>query len=289
MLYIRLALTSALIALATVGVAQVWQAWFQDAWTRDGRIQADVISLAAETAGRVTAVHAVENRAVVAGELLVEIDPRSYRLAVARAEAALAAARAAAARTRVDAERFDRLAAQGSAAVSAADRERADAALATAEAEASGAATALEEARLALERTQVRAPADGTVTNLRLRPGDYASPGATLLAMVETGTFRVQAYFLETKLPGIRPGAAARIRLMSGGPVLTGHVQGLAPAIADLANPDAPSGLAAPAASFEWVRLARRTPVRIALDPLPPGVVLVAGMTASVTVEAARP
>ncbi|MEC9433162.1 MAG: HlyD family secretion protein [Pseudomonadota bacterium] len=287
MLYIRLALTSALVALAILGAAQVWQAWSRDAWTRDGRVQADVISLAAETAGRVVAVHAVENGAVAAGDVLVEIDPRSYRLAEARAEAAVAAARAAVARARVDAERFDRLAAQGSAAVSEADRERADAALAAAEAEAAGATAALEEARLALERTRLRAPADGVVANLRLRPGDYATPGATLLAMVETGSFRVQAYFLETKLPGIRPGAPARIRLMSGGPVLTGHVQGLAPAIADAADPDAPSGLAAPEASFEWVRLARRTPVRIALDPPPPGVTLVAGMTASVIVEAA--
>ena len=289
MLYLRLALTSTLVALAILGTAQVWQVWSRDAWTRDGRIQADVISIAAETAGRVVAVHAIENGAVEAGEVLVEIDPRSWALAVARAEASLAAAHAAVARLRVDAERFDRLAAQGSAAVSEAERERADAALAAARAEAAGAEAALEEARLALERTRIRAPADGVVANLRLRPGDYATPGATLLAMVETGTFRVQAYFLETKLPAIRPGARARIRLMSGGPVLTGHVQGLAPAIADVTNPDAPSGLAAPEASFEWVRLARRTPVRIALDPPPPGVALVAGMTASVTVEAAEP
>ena len=75
---------------------------------------------------------------------------------------------------------------------------------------------ALQQARLDLERTQVRAPVSGYVTNLQTREGDYAHAGVPLLALVDRDSFYVSGYFEETKLPGIRVGSRARVELMSG-------------------------------------------------------------------------
>ena len=52
------------------------------------------------------------------------------------------------------------------------------------------------------------------MTNLRLRPGDYAEAGNTKVAVVDSSSFWVTGYFEETKLAGIAPGMKARIRLM---------------------------------------------------------------------------
>lgn len=70
---------------------------------------------------------------------------------------------------------------------------------------------------------------------------------------------------------------------MAGDRVLKGRVQGLSRAIA---NPTAAGGLlAAVDPNFQWIRLAQRIPVRIALEEVPADVALAAGMSASVVVK----
>ena len=69
-------------------------------------------------------------------------------------------------------------------------------------------------ARLNLERSAVRAPVNGFVTNLELRPGDYLSAGRAALALVDSDSFHIAGYFEETKLPRIRPGDRATARVM---------------------------------------------------------------------------
>ena len=104
---------------------------------------------------------------------------------------------------------------------------------------------------------------NGFVTNLTATVGDYASRGTGVLALVDSDSFYVYAYFMETKLPGVKMGSEAKVRLMAGGVVLRGTVQGLSRAIA---NPTAAGGglLASVDPNFEWIRLAQRIPVRIA-------------------------
>ena len=105
------------------------------------------------------------------------------------------------------------------------------------------------------------------------------------MALVDDSTFYVQAYFEETKLPRIKVGAPVKIWLMSAGEPMKGHVQSISRGITDRnANPDSQL-LAEVEPTFNWVRLAQRIPVRIALDKVPDGVNLSAGMTASVQVE----
>jgi multidrug resistance efflux pump len=102
--------------------------------------------------------------------------------------------------------------------------------------------------------------------------------------LVEAGSFWVDGYFRETSLHAIEVGDPAKIRLLGDPHLLSGHVESIARAI-DV--PDAKSderGLATVNPVFTWVRLARRVPVRIRLDHVPPGIQLVAGMTATVEI-----
>ena len=75
----------------------------------------------------------------------------------------------------------------------------------------------MEVANLNLERTEVRAVADGYVTNLELHAGDYVQAGSPALALVDITSFHVVGYFEETKLPRIKVGARVSVALMGSG------------------------------------------------------------------------
>ncbi len=145
---------------------------------------------------------------------------------------------------------------------------------------------ALDAAKLNLERTRVVAPVDGYVTNLQVFKGDYASAGQAKLAIVDSHSFWVYGYFEETKLPRVKIGAKAEMRLMSGG-VLKGHVESISRGIYDRDNPQSRDLVADVNPTFNWVRLAQRVPVRIHIDEVPKDLVLSAGTTCTVIVEPA--
>jgi multidrug resistance efflux pump len=100
-----------------------------------------------------------------------------------------------------------------------------------------------------------------------------------------TKTVCNRRYFEETKLPMIHVGDRAAIHLMGESKDLYGHVEGIAGGIEDRDRSSGASLLANVNPTFNWVRLAQRIPVRIALDPTPPDVRLVAGRTATVVVN----
>lgn len=146
---------------------------------------------------------------------------------------------------------------------------------------------AMQTAELNLERTQVRAPVDGYATNVQVRVGDFANAGAQQLALVDSRSYYIYGYFEETKLPQLRVGDPVDVRLMAGGIRLKGRIDGIARGIADRDNPGSPNQLPNVNPVFNWVRLAQRIPVRIDIDAsrMPAGNVLVAGMTATITVH----
>ena len=147
--------------------------------------------------------------------------------------------------------------------------------------------TSLATAQLNLQRTEVRAPVDGYITNLLVRVGDYASAGAPRLALIDSRSFWVDGYFEETKLPHLHVGDPVDIRLMSGGVQLRGTVEGVARGIAGAVDPTGNDLLANINPTFNWVRLAQRVPVRVRIDTehMPAGTVLVAGQTATLIVR----
>jgi multidrug resistance efflux pump len=143
----------------------------------------------------------------------------------------------------------------------------------------------LDQARVNLERTQIRSPVNGYITNLLAQLGDYATVGQNKISVVDADSFWVDGYFEETNLGSIHVGDPASIKLMGYGQIVRGHVGSVARAI-NVANaqPDQ-QGLASVNPIFTWVRLAQRVPVRIDIDQAPDGVRLVAGMTATVQID----
>jgi multidrug resistance efflux pump len=143
----------------------------------------------------------------------------------------------------------------------------------------------LNQAQVNLERTRILAPVDGYVTNLLAQLGDYVNVGINTISLVDADSFWVDGYFEETNLGSIRMGDPAQIKLMGRDQIVRGHVDSIARAI-NVANAQPNSqGVATVNPIFTWVRLAQRIPVRIHIDEVPPGVILAAGMTATVEVN----
>jgi multidrug resistance efflux pump len=320
---LRLGLTAAIVILALFLGRGLWNHYMYSPWTRDARMRAEVVRIAPDVSGLVIRVAVVDNQEVRKGDVLYEIDPARFRFALQQAEASLAAAKASAraAGANIDAvlasaearkteyDMRQEQAARRQALVDVVPKEErnnaksvADSAMAAwHEAQASGhqagaareqalaavalAQVATDTAKLDLERTQVRAPVDGYVTNLTVRTGDYAASGNASMALIDRHGYYVYGYFEETKLPRLHVGDPVDIRLLSGGAHFGGHITGFARGITDRDNPTGSDLLADVNPTFTWVRLAQRVPVRIAIDEasVPRGVILAAGMTATVT------
>jgi multidrug resistance efflux pump len=144
----------------------------------------------------------------------------------------------------------------------------------------------LDQARVNLGRTRIVSPVNGYVTNLLAQLGDYANIGQNKISLVNADSFWVDGYFEETILGPVRVGDPAEIKLMGYDQILRGHVDSIARAI-NVANahPNG-QGVATVNPIFTWVRLAQRIPVRIHIDEVRQGVVLAAGMTATIHINA---
>jgi RND family efflux transporter MFP subunit len=282
---VKFVVTTLVVAAAAAASWFAWQAYMRNPWTRDGRVHADIVEIAPDVSGAVAEVRIKDNQAVRKGDVLFTIDPERYRFALSQAEANVQGREQELEQRRRELERRTRL---SSAAITVEAREQAETAVATAEAAYDQTLAALNTARLNLDRTELRAPVNGFVTNLQVNAGDYATAGRALLAIVNSDSFHVAGYFEETKIRNIREGDRATVRLMGYPDDLQGHVESIARAIADRETAQTSDGLIANVnPTFSWVRLAQRVPVRIALDRVPEDVRLSAGMTATVVVTPA--
>jgi len=278
--FLRVAVTLMVVALAGFAGQRLWAHYEEDPWTRDGRVSADVVQVAPDVSGLVTSVLVRDNQQVTLGTPLFEVDRPRYRLAVAQAQAAVAAQQVQLAQARREARRNQSL----GDLVAGEVREQSMAKVAQLDASLAQARTALDTARLNLARTMVRASVAGTVTNLELRPGDYASAGHPEFAIIDRSSLHIIGYFEETKLPRIHVGDPVQIRLMGEKSTIAGHVQSIAGGIEDRDRNSGANLLANVNPTFSWVRLAQRIPVRITIDRLPAGIALVVGRTATVEI-----
>ncbi|MDR5811466.1 HlyD family secretion protein [Caballeronia sp. LZ019] len=259
----------------------LWVHYMDEPWTRDGRVRAEVVNIAPDVSGAVVQLPVRDNQYVKKGDLLMEIDPSHYQIAVEQAQANVAARAAELRMRRADAARR---ADMDSLVVSREARENASQTASTAAAQLQQAEAALDAAKLNLARTKVYSPVDGYVTNLNVYRGDYATVGAAKLAIVNSHSFWIYGYFEETKLPHVRVGDRAQIRLMSGGE-LKAHVESISRGIYDRDNPQSRELLADVNPTFNWVRLAQRVPVRLKIDEVPDGMLLAAGTTCTVVIR----
>ncbi|WP_095154532.1 HlyD family secretion protein [Pseudomonas sp. Irchel 3E13] len=271
-----------LVLVAAVAIGrQLWVSYMTTPWTRDGRVRADIINVAADVPGYVVDVPVKDNQWVKKGDVLLRIDPEHYEVAVRQAEALVASRKATWDMRKVNASRradMDNL------VISRENRDDASNIANAAQADYQQAQAQLAAAQLDLKRTTILATVDGYVTNLNVHRGDYARTGEAKMAVVDSNSFWVYGFFEETKLPHVKVGAEAELQMMSG-EVLKGHVESISRGIYDRDNPESRELIADVNPTFNWVRLAQRVPVRIHIDEVPEGFLLAAGTTCTVVVK----
>ncbi len=410
------AVTIGLVVVAGIAGWLLYSRFVAHPWTRDGQVRADMVRVSPRVSGYLVEIKVKDNQPVKKGDLLFQIDPEPYRLAVDRARVALDEAResasaleaslraaeagvvqrqvavktaesrieevksgidsadamvqeaasgvayAEAAHGQVDAtleeikreavrarRLFDRRAgslesaqakesaveamkaqlksadagldkaaatlsqakaarveaelrlatarsslaeAQASVPTAVATRDKAAAALGEtgdANVHVRQAKVALAQAELNLQWTSIYAPADGYITNMNLKTDTMVAQGQPFALFVDSSSFRVDAYFQETKLRHIQPGNRVVITIMGHDDrKIEGEVESIGFAInpPSLAATDGPANLVPTIApTFEWIRLAQRVPVRIRFHEIPQDLHLVSGMTASVAIR----
>ncbi len=260
----------------------MWDLYMAAPWTRDGTVRVYVVTMAPQVAGQIVQLPAADNQYVHKGDLLMVIDPTNYRIAVSLAEAAVQQAQVNALNAERQAKRREQLT---TLSTTIEQKQTFETTALANQAAYQQAVANLDQARVNLERTEIRSPVNGWVTNLLAQLGDYANVGQNEISLVDANSFWVDGYFEETNLGSIHEGDPAQIKLMGYSQIVRGHVGSVARAI-NVANAEAAQlGLASVNPIFTWVRLAQRIPVRIHIDHVPAGVRLVAGMTATVQVD----
>ncbi|MBS0232051.1 MAG: HlyD family secretion protein [Proteobacteria bacterium] len=224
--------------------------------TNNALVEANIIQITPLVTGVVSDVKVQEFAAVKSGDVLVKIDPAPFEAALKAAQARLAVAQQQA---------------QGAPAAQAA----------AAKGNVAQAQAAVAKAQTELDNATIKAPADGTVGKVRIRPGDIAKAGMSLFPLVDTSTWWVDANFKETDLARIKPGQNATVWVdMYPSNQLTGKVEAIS-----RASSSAFSLLPAENATGSWVKVVQRFPVRITLTLQPDDPPLGVGASAYVTVD----
>lgn len=303
----------ALLALIAGGIRKL--IWSQSHVSTDNaQVDGHILPVLPKVGGFVQAVRVEENHAVRAGDTLVVLDDRDFRVRLQQADADLAMALAnAGSRQRVgqadaavrqaeanankahaDLERLAPLAAQGivssqqldaaQAAVRSADAAlaAAQAALRGADARVAAARAARDQAALQLSYTRILAPTSGVVSKKNVEVGELVQPGQPLMSVVPLDDVWVTANLKETETADVRPGDPVDVTVDAyAGRHFAGHVESLSPATGarfSLLPPDNATG--------NFTKVVQRIPVRIRLDrpndtshPLRPGMSVVATIT----------
>ncbi len=278
---LRRYLITILVVLAALFIG--WRLWIHyenDPWTRDGRIKADVVQVAPDVTGQVVKINVKDNQQVNIGDVLFEIDPARFELALRQAKAAEEAAKVTLAQAIRESNRNRELKDLVAAEVTEQGQSRVE----EARAALLQAVVNRDKAQLDLDRTKVLAAVDGTVTNLDLRTGSYVTASKPVMALVDRNSYYAEGYFEETKLPNIAEGNRATVKLMSSDTVLEGHVHSVSRGIADRERTTGSNLLQNINPAFNWVRLVQRIPVRVEFDNLPTDTKLVAGQTVTIEV-----
>ena len=278
-------ITFTVVAIAGLILYEMFQDYLLHPWTRDGQVQGQIIQITSRVSGPIITIPIVDNQFVNKDDLLFKIDPRTFAAEVAEARASLAQAKAASAEAKDKAQRARDLYKRDQGAVSKLSLVEKENELRQAEAAVQVAEADLDSAKLDLEFTEVRAPLEGYVTNLNLQIGSYTVENQPAMALVDISGYYVYGFFKETQIENIKPGDRAVVKLMSyPDKPLEGEVDSIGWGIAQQDGSTGNDLLPSINASFDWIRLAQRIPVRVHLTRIPEGVELRLGTTATVIV-----
>ncbi|HEY5792710.1 MAG TPA: HlyD family secretion protein [Chthoniobacterales bacterium] len=276
-------ITGSVVVLAALAALILYGRYLDRPWTRDGQVQANIVGIAPRVAGPIIQIPIKDNQAVKKDDLLFEIDPSTFQAAVDQAAAQLKQTQAAALKSQQNLERTNQLFVTKVVDSETLQNAQDDYTGAVADMEAAQAA--LETAQLNLQYTKVYSPVDGYLTNMNTSLGTYVNAGEQLLALVDSSSFWVAAYFKETQLKHLAPGGKVKITLM-------GHAwepfEGVVNSVGwgvFLENGSAVGNGLLPQVyqTIDWVRLPQRFAVRVDVAGKPP-VPLRIGQTASIAV-----
>lgn len=164
--------------------------------------------------GRVQRLAVEDGEAVVAGQLLAQLEDDDYRSALAAAEAKFGEINSRH-------ERLKKLRELGS--LTETDFEKIDSARTEAQA-------GFDLARRRLDYTQLKAPFPGRVVRHSVAAGTVVAPGVPVFTVLAPAPVWAVLSVPETDAPGIRPGQSVRVNLASaGGRDVDGEVETVSP------------------------------------------------------------
>ena len=187
--------------------------------------------ISAEVEGRLESLPEVGD-AVKKGQVIAALDATSYRLALREVEAEIAPIEALLVFYDREAARLERLAGQNNAAKSRLERTQADRDQALARIRAIKARIAVVKDKL--DRTQIRAPFAGIVTERLRAPGERVEAGAPIARLVDTRRLEIRARVRQQSVPFIRAGD--RLTIRGGGEAIAGKIRTVIPAGDDISR-----------------------------------------------------
>jgi multidrug resistance efflux pump len=277
----RYAATSALVVAALIAAHHGWRIYMTSPWTRDGMVRVQVANVAPQISGQIVEVRAHDNEHVHKGEVLYVIEKFDFQVALDNAKATILNREADLAVKKAQNARRIQLT---TLSTSIEEKQVFDGNAKMAEAAYASAKASLSQAEINLQRTEVRSPVDGYVTNLLMRVGDFARAGTPNLSVIDEHSYWIDAYFEETKFASIHVGGPVEATLLGFQTPIKGRIKSITGGISAANAASSTQGLPNVDPIFTWVRLAQRIPVRIKIEQVPPEITLVAGMTCSISV-----
>ena len=282
---LKIVATLLILTIAVFAALIIWDFYVASPWTRDGSVRVQVANVAPQVSEQITEIRIVDNQFVHRGDVLYVIDPFDFQLALDTKKAQRRQRAADVQVKRVQAERRAHLT---DLATTPEEQQQYAGSAAQAQAAFDAAQAEVAQADINLQRTQVRSPVNGYVTNLLLRVGDYAIASTTNISVIDADSYWIDGYFEETKMAHICIGDRAEAKLMGYHDPIIGQVQTVTRGISVANAAPSTQGLPNVNPVYTWVRLAQRVPVRIRITHVPGGVPLVSGMTVTVTIRGAE-
>ena len=273
--------TGVLVVAALVAARYGWLVYVTSPWTRDGMVRVQVANVAPQISGQIVEVRTYDNQHVHKGDILYVIEKFDFEVALENAKASILTREADLA---VKKAQNARRAILTTLSTSIEEKQVFDGNAKMAEAALLSAKAAFSQAEINLQRTEVRSPVDGYVTNLLMRVGDYARAGTPNISVIDENSYWIDAYFEETKLANIHVGDDVEATLLGYQAPVKGRIESITGGISAANAASSTQGLPNVDPIFTWVRLAQRIPVRIRIGQVPQDVPLIAGMICGVSV-----
>ncbi|MFP2961644.1 efflux RND transporter periplasmic adaptor subunit [Myxococcus sp. 1LA] len=175
------------------------------------------VQITARVPGAVERVRFTEGQAVKKGDVLAEIEPARYAIAVRSAEATLARARATLVEAEAGAKRRTAVNEASPGLLPAEQLETFEARARTAEADVASAKALLDQAQLNQRDAYVRAPMDGVLQTRTVQTGQYVQPGLVLATLLRREPLLLRFTVPAADVARIQPGMPARFTVRSAG------------------------------------------------------------------------